>query len=417
MKTKRTLFSNKKVHLLIAFLFPLLAFTQPGLPDYDFRNPVLMSGTDKQPGAKYRFSNVRPGVDAIMDVVSLVNGAKINTLDGPGGYIEAFQPIIDILPYKNGYVEFLITFVAGGTINPQLQPFIPVTPIDIDGTITGGLSLFETDQVKMGINQLSDFDMGGGEIQVTMNGAWVRGKNVARVEYPGIDTTAKRVMFSVFNSNISSVSLRIGADNQTASSFSRLRSVYFKRFIYNNSSLLSVSPLLSFSGVKKNKNIELKWSINPSTFKSVVLEKATNSNQFIEIPETNNIESSTQQFIDYSVTGSNILYRLRMTSYSGKVSYSNILAFKGDDGLNSKFRIFPSAIQSDITMQFKSDFENNAVLQIVDVSGRIMYEQKVDLQPGVNNIRINGFGNINRGHYIAVLRANDVVYSQKVSKQ
>jgi hypothetical protein len=68
-------------------------------------------------------------------------------------------------------------------------------------------------------------------------------------------------------------------------------------------------------------------------------------------------------------------------------------------------------------MQFKSDFENNAVLQIVDVSGRIMYEQKVDLQPGVNNIRINGFGNISRGHYIAVLRANDVVYSQKVSKQ
>jgi hypothetical protein len=209
----------------------------------------------------------------------------------------------------------------------------------------------------------------------------------------------------------------VGADNQTASLLSRLRSVYFKRFTYNNSSLLSVSPLLSFNGVKKNKNIELKWSITPGTLKSIVLERATNSNKFIEIPETYNTESSTQQFIDYSVTGSNILYRLMMTSNSGKITYSNILAFKGDDGLNSKFRIFPSAIQSDITMQFKSGHENNAVLQIVDVSGRIMYEQQVDLQAGVNNIRISGFGNMSRGHYIAVLIADDEVYSQIVMKQ
>ena len=106
-----------------------------------------------------------------------------------------------------------------------------------------------------------------------------------------------------------------------------------------------------------------------------------------------------------------------MTSYSGRISYSNILAFKGADAANAQFRIYPTTIQSDLTMQFRSVQENKAVLQLVDVSGRIMQVQDVILQAGVNSIRIDGFGNISKGHYIAILRTNDAVYSQKVFKQ
>ena len=211
MKTNSTLFSNKPVQLLIAFFFPLFAFAQigflgGGLPDYDFRNPVLISGTALKAGAQYRFSNVRVGTDALVKIVTLANIA-ISNLDGPGGYVEAFQPIIEIPAYKVGFAEFHFTFVTAGTANPAIQPLVPATPIDVDGMVSGGKKLFEFDQIKMGALQLIDFNMAGGELLVSSTiGGWITGKNVAAIDYPSIDTSAQRVMFTVFSSGISTFS-------------------------------------------------------------------------------------------------------------------------------------------------------------------------------------------------------------------
>src|SRR3979490_1945394 len=97
----------KRIQFLIVFFFPLILTAQP---DYNFQAPVLISGTDKQVGATSRFSNVKRGLDAIVNITQLTDGVILNTLDGGGGYVEAFQPIIDIPAYKTGFVEFHIVF-------------------------------------------------------------------------------------------------------------------------------------------------------------------------------------------------------------------------------------------------------------------------------------------------------------------
>ena len=61
-------------------------------------DPVLLTGTDRQVGAKYIYKGVVPEVDATVNIDSIVGGAVINVLDdntgSNGGYNEAFQPQI-----------------------------------------------------------------------------------------------------------------------------------------------------------------------------------------------------------------------------------------------------------------------------------------------------------------------------------
>src|SRR5215471_878583 len=80
-----------------------------------FNTRTLISGVDNTVGATYRFSNVKTGVDAIVSIDSLLNGAVIKDIDKTGwGYLEAFQPFIQ--PPNNvntsAYAVFTMKFVT-----------------------------------------------------------------------------------------------------------------------------------------------------------------------------------------------------------------------------------------------------------------------------------------------------------------
>ena len=69
MKTNGTRFVL--IVVLVQLLFLLVSFTVAAQPEYVFKNGVLVSGADKKKGAKYRFSNVRPGTDAFVTITEI----------------------------------------------------------------------------------------------------------------------------------------------------------------------------------------------------------------------------------------------------------------------------------------------------------------------------------------------------------
>ena len=101
MKTNgtRTIF-YVGLFLLISLLITLTGLAQP---DYDFRNPTLITAasTDKKIGAQYRYKNVRSGTDAIVTITD-IKKVTLSELDGSGGYAEAFQPVIFAPAKTNG---------------------------------------------------------------------------------------------------------------------------------------------------------------------------------------------------------------------------------------------------------------------------------------------------------------------------
>jgi hypothetical protein len=104
-----------------------------------------------------------------------------------------------------------------------------------------GHNLYEFDQVDMGGGYV-DFSTVGGELSISQSGNWFTGTNIGGVDYPGRDTSAQQVMFSIINANVTTVVLRFGINNQTSKSAEREHSVYFKKFVFNNSILAIREP-------------------------------------------------------------------------------------------------------------------------------------------------------------------------------
>src|SRR5688572_4267048 len=97
--------------LLAELLFLLLTISVNAQPEFDFSNGSLVSGTQRTTGAVYRFTQVRPGVDAFVRIANLTNGVSLNDIDGAGsGFRRAFQPVLQVPAHTNGYAEFSISF-------------------------------------------------------------------------------------------------------------------------------------------------------------------------------------------------------------------------------------------------------------------------------------------------------------------
>lgn len=294
------------------------------------------------------------------------------------------------------------------------QPQVSATCVDVDGTV----NLHEFDEINLG-GGFVDYNMLGNQVTITQNGSWFRGTNVGNVEYEGRDTAATVAMFTVTNANISSALIRVGADNQTSSTQQRLRSVYFKRFTYANS-FLALPALMNFRGNEKNKKVELKWDlIEGNQLSKVIIEKGTTPSQFKSIGEVWTDQSKKSfQFTDISNLVVNAYYRLRMVSASGEEHLSSVLYFRaGSEAAPAGLSLYPNLVQNQTTINYKSERQSTAVLQIFDLNGKIVYRKNMNIQEGTNNIVVTDLGKLIRGNYIVSLSENNKMFTQKIIKQ
>ena len=100
-------------------------------------NPTLQSGTALSVNAVYRYSTVNTGIDALVQIVALNNGATLTTIDnntaptvGEPDLRPFFNPELSDKDARS--VDFQITFVVAGTSTPLPFDFT-ATAIDVDG--------------------------------------------------------------------------------------------------------------------------------------------------------------------------------------------------------------------------------------------------------------------------------------------
>ena len=401
--------------LILQLLLLVFAFSTKAQPDYIFDNPTLVSGTARQVGAVYMYTRVRPGTDARVTIAAITPGVTIVDFDATGGYLEAIQPTIDVAGRTRGYVELTIEFLTQGG-NPKLknQARVPVTCIDVDGTI----NLHEFDEINIGGGYV-DYNMLGNQVLVTQNGNWFKGTNVGNVDYPGRDTVERAAMFTVTNANITTATIRVGADNQGASTEQRLRSVYFKSFTYANS-FLALPALMNFRGNEKNKRVELKWDlIESNQLSKVIIEKGNSPLQYKPIGEVLVDQSKNSfQYTDISNLEANAYYRLKMVAENGKEHLSSVLFFRaGSESGPASLSVYPNMVRNQTTINYKADRQSTAVLQIFDLSGKVVYRKYMNIQEGTNNIVVTDLGKLMRGNYIVSLNDNSKLFTQKIIKQ
>jgi len=217
-------------------------------------------------------------------------------------------------------------------------------------------------------------------------------------------------MFTTVNTNISKFTFRTGAVSSSAGTRQRLRSVYFKKFVYQNS-MMAENALVSFKANIKDESVMLYWNLaRINGIQKVTVERSATQNKFENIGEVSvSGPGSTFSFNDSKAFTGLSFYRLKMVESTGKISYSSILPIRNiNTAVAKSFNVYPTFINSQATLELKSDKSEQAKLRFVDYNGRVVYQQNIQVTAGLNTIAVNGLERLSEGNYVAVLHSNSI---------
>jgi hypothetical protein len=400
---------NKKFTILSKALFICLLFAttsntanatdSTGNYSLNFSSaPILLSGNQNEIGSKYRFPNVGPGRSAIVTIVAATGGASVDILDDNNlTKPEAFSPRIKVPGSSTGMVEFKIEFVAANSDNPKKMDTLFATAMDIDGSS----NLHEMDAINMGGGTVS-YQSNSLQIAVTQSGTEFLAKNIGSVEYDAVDTSAKQVMFTVTNKDISSFTYKAGAENLFTGEVSRQKGIYFKGFTYPSFTLLPVT-LTKFQGNNRSNGNVLDWQTSSEqNTKSFSIEKSVDGITFTTIGETaaagnsNLVQNYT--FTDANVRGGISYYRLRVTDRDGSFSYSASVMIKKEDG-TAQVSLFPCPAVDFTIVSITAAEQQNVALRMLDKDGKVVYTRNETIKKGTTNIRLGQLDKYASGNY------------------
>lgn len=383
--------------------------------------PQRISGTNNAVNSVYRFANVKTGTDAIVTIVSATGGATLQILDDNNiTKPEAFSPSVKVLKNTTGKIEFRIDLVVTGTLTSQIQDSLYATAIDIDGVT----NLYEVDEVDLH-GGVSSYLSANPEISVVQTATKFTGTNLAGINYPSIDTSAKQVMFTVKHRNVSSFIYKCGAINNTNSDQTRQKSLYFKDFVYPPGGPLPLK-YLSFDAVVNNNSVLLNWlttqEVNNSHFE---VERSFDMNSFSTLGLvldgfTVNNTDKRYQFKDNSgeLQGRSIVYyRLKQFDIDGKATYSKVLVVRLQAKANVIMQVSPNPFVEHLNVRFTSAESGTAQIRIMNVAGQTLLSKQSTISKGYNNIQIDDLNKLASGMYVAQLMMNGMVIdNQRVIK-
>ena len=165
--------------------------------------------------------------------------------------------------------------------------------------------------------------------------------------------------------------------------------------------------LLYFNATYKNGNILLEWvtetEINNDYF---TIERSEDGVNYTPISETNGAgNSNTSKYYSdvdlYPPPNKVLYYRLKQTDFDGKYAYSNIVAIRtGSNGYNITY--------ANQNLSNSSVTEENSTIKIYDITGKIVYSNKVKEDQQINTSKFNS------GIYIIKISSQDNLFVRKM---
>ena len=92
-----------------------------------------------------------------------------------------------------------------------------------------------------------------------------------------------------------------------------------------------------------------------------------------------------------------------------KNSYLNI-----DDRKNTEMSIVSNRASGEAQVRFKSAQNGEAIITVVDESGKVLLKQSSKITTGINNIGITNLLTLNEGSYTVRLVTNNQTYSSRL---
>lgn len=396
---------NLSVKRALVLVLILIFSTQSGYSQLTFNNPQLVSGSDLQEGAVYRYENVAPFVNAIVTITHIENGSTLLHLDENGfGYDGGFQPLIQSGGKGESYVLFNLQFVSTQTGMPYNFSSLTATILDIDGS--NQLKEFAELNMNNGVAALLNTSP---QINLQTANGVAKALNTAGIEVGGISTSATEVMFKQTGIAVSSFQLKFGTVSETGSHASRQYSLYFNSFTLP--STLPVS-LLDFQVMLKDKSANLSWTTtNHYNFSHFVIEKSTDAVYFTEaailFAPTTSAAENTFTYNDNLKNGTakTYYYRLKMIDTDGKYSYSDTRMVRLTAAATATvISTFPNPVVNEVRVLIPENWQDKKVVyEIYNSTGVLLQRHIAGKAAQIQHLNVQSLSN---GTY--VLRVSTV---------
>ena len=177
--------------------------------------------------------------------------------------------------------------------------------------------------------------------------------------------------------------------------------------------------ITEFSAVKKeNEHVQLKWTIQQTEVAKIELMRSYNNADFktiaIQLPIQ---QSETLSYLDnvQNRTGDKVFYKLKVTEESGLVNYSNVIVVSYTKSVKT-MQLMPNPVLNYTVVSVVSESEGMGVLQLVDLSGKILLNKQVMLAKGTNQVTLSDLQFLHTGMYLVRLKMKDTMLVERMVK-
>jgi hypothetical protein len=195
---------------------------------------------------------------------------------------------------------------------------------------------------------------------------------------------------------------------------------FFKGFGDSVEIVLPNRTLIHFSGSEKETGVELKGTLSAShTYDKVIIERCNDGISFQKIGELAIPNSNTAaypfKYWDANPNSEVVFYRIRLYNTPQRIyEISNTLMIKVKNIEKTGFKVFNTLLRKeDPSITFQSAGDAEMTIDIMDMSGKKVYQRTTKINTGVNVVDMP-FYNAGRGYFILVARTGKEIVSKKI---
>jgi hypothetical protein len=179
--------------------------------------------------------------------------------------------------------------------------------------------------------------------------------------------------------------------------------------------------LLFFNAIAENDAVIIKWqtaSEENNDYFSV--ERSYNANDFEEIAQIQGAGNSNQiqnyKFIDLNADiNKSVYFRLKQTDYNGVYTYSDIVAVNAP---SQGFKLSKSySIDGELNLEINSNFNTHSQMQLMDITGKILYSKSLNIEKGLHNYRIRLANYASGIYFLRIITENGLYVQDKLILQ
>ncbi|MBP9187635.1 MAG: T9SS type A sorting domain-containing protein, partial [Bacteroidia bacterium] len=110
-------------------------------------------------------------------------------------------------------------------------------------------------------------------------------------------------------------------------------------------------------------------------------------------------------------------YRLQQLDENGKSEYSSVVSVVNTEALTSEIAAYPNPFNDKLTVTISDAKAGVATIEVMDLSGRLMYAVDQTIDNGNQTITINELSNLSQGVYFVRISTSGNTKVVKMIKQ